>query len=618
MPLSQENINAFMASFVSILGAECNEYLDGLTGTNLIEKQVELCHALLDLIEGKTEQNSQVLQKIEFSKNFYITDLCLRDPINALPQSEIDLRYEDKAKLIEQYREQLIWYINKTAKDYKIQPIGRVAQGPPAQLRALVNRLDVITKRSVRTVTSLQPDTSSHVRIMRDKKTYKFWFAYLGQEQSATLKKTYDKLLAAKNPKLMGLIAAVDKQIPMTGWSRDEKKHAYLYYYHYVTLIVPTPNKAIDLNKKLAELQQARLQAVSTMVPVRTPGFTFWHESGYYQDPVLAEVRALRQELRYQRFLMEIQNSFLQQQLYSFYHQKPQGISPGEKRTDSDRKKDKKNPENNSNLTALFAVIGLILLASSGMIYGTKKLVNSVKNIFQGKKVLRSLYRTAAIIIGLVSGIALGFYFGLPALITSAGAALAEAKLLSIFIAGSLGVATGALIAKYTARLFSAILYSKEINPSNPEKYQLGAGQQQALEAMGVNIKQFNQLMQAVRDHKKAKFPVWKFWSSWPWTEAKQQKNDLNMIIADLKSGKILGKITFNGKTYDLFAREVEPGRACGAADSGTSVASERGPTLTHMYSHDVLQYAGSAAPATSEREREQEQQARVGQDWQI
>lgn len=181
-------------------------------------------------------------------------------------------------------------------------------------------------------------------------------------------------------------------------------------------------------------------------------------------------------------------------------------------------------------------IAGFIAIISSGIIagaYALKKMYNSIKNLYDGKKVLRSLYRLAGIGIGGYYGAvgcgALGALFGsfVPGIGTAAG------FVLGVIFGSGIGAGIGALVAKYTAKLISVLVYQDENNPSNPEKYKLTEAEIDNLQRKHLSIAVINRMLKAVR-REKNKIDIM---SSWPWSPERQQKDIWNQQIKLIKSG---------------------------------------------------------------------------------
>lgn len=192
----------------------------------------------------------------------------------------------------------------------------------------------------------------------------------------------------------------------------------------------------------------------------------------------------------------------------------------------------------------LFAVA---ILGAIGITYAAKKTYNSLVNLFEGKKVLRSIYRLVGIGVGgyygIVQGAVLGAFLGsfIPGIGTAAGA------IIGMICCVGIGAGVGALFAKYTAKGMSMLVYPNEINPTNPEKYQLTAQQIENLNKKNCNIDIVNKMIVALRAEKN-KIDIE---GSLPWSDKRKEKNELNIILKKLMNAEIIGPLRIGNKTYN-------------------------------------------------------------------
>lgn len=197
---------------------------------------------------------------------------------------------------------------------------------------------------------------------------------------------------------------------------------------------------------------------------------------------------------------------------------------------------------NDETLPIIAAIIGVIALATAALgfgLYGLKKTFNSVVNLFNGDKPLRSLWRLAGIGAGAYVGATecgvLGAYLGsiIPGFGTAAGFVFGT-------VCGALiGSGLGALAAKYSAKAISYLFNYGEINPTNPDKYKLTQQQEDHLIRTGAHIPTVNRILAGLKETK----GNLSSWSSIPFTSEREQKDDLNQTIKDLKNGLCIDKV---------------------------------------------------------------------------
>jgi hypothetical protein len=172
---------------------------------------------------------------------------------------------------------------------------------------------------------------------------------------------------------------------------------------------------------------------------------------------------------------------------------------------------------------AIAAVVAFIALATSavvGALYSTKKAFNSIRNIFTGEKIFRSLYRLA----GTAGSAYLGIFAG----------AIVGAALGSVIpgIGTAVGTILGALLTKQTARLFSYLTHKDELNPTNPDKWRLSEKRLTQMEQKGIDISRVNEAIYNIRQEKKK---LKDLDVSFFWTDKAKQKNLLNAQLKAIK-----------------------------------------------------------------------------------
>jgi uncharacterized protein (DUF697 family) len=210
---------------------------------------------------------------------------------------------------------------------------------------------------------------------------------------------------------------------------------------------------------------------------------------------------------------------------------------------------------NNDGFLVVVGIAGFVTIISSGVIagaYGLKKTFNSLKNIYENKKLARSIFRLAGIGVGGYYGAlevgALGALLGsfVPGIGTGAG------FIVGAFFGTGIGAGLGAMAAKYIAKGLSYLAYQDEINPSNPEKYQLTSEQIKLLQDKQFNIKVINRMLKAARKEKNKIGSM----SSWPWSDERKQKDWWNQQIEAIKNGDV-EKCQINNRFYNARFNEL-------------------------------------------------------------
>lgn len=214
-------------------------------------------------------------------------------------------------------------------------------------------------------------------------------------------------------------------------------------------------------------------------------------------------------------------------------------------------------PDGVRGLAAVGSVLGfsaLFIAAAIGLTYAAKKTYNSLRNIYNGNKIIRSFFRMACMgggaYSGVYAGVALGSVMGsvVPGIGTFAGGIMGG---ICVSLAGA---GLGAFVGKYTAKLFSSIIYTNEINPTNPEKYLLTQAQGQKLLKEGFDLDIIYQMMKAIKIQKN-KIGVL---GSFPWTDKRREKNQLNDLLKKVKDGEIYYPIKMGGVIYDPYLIRFE------------------------------------------------------------
>ena len=179
---------------------------------------------------------------------------------------------------------------------------------------------------------------------------------------------------------------------------------------------------------------------------------------------------------------------------------------------------------NNDGFLFFVGIVGFIAIITSGLIagaYALKKMYNSLVNLSEHKKVLRSLFRIGSIGIGgyygTVGFASLGALLGsfVPGIGTAAGAIIGG------FFGTGIGMGLGATAGKYIAKALSYIMYNNENNPSNPEKYQLTEAETANLIREHLDIKTINRMLRAAKKEKNSVGIM----GSWPDSKEREHKN---------------------------------------------------------------------------------------------
>lgn len=209
-------------------------------------------------------------------------------------------------------------------------------------------------------------------------------------------------------------------------------------------------------------------------------------------------------------------------------------------------------------IAAAAAIGAFVAMAAAGIIggiYAAKKACNSICNVATNNKVLRSLYRLAGIAAGAYGGVIGGMAAG--AVLGSAVPGLGNVAggILGGIFCGAFGAGVMAVVTKYTGKAISAIFNRHEINPTNPEKYKLTKQQKTNLRLQGFELSIINDMLKAVK-REKDKIGLM---GSWPWSQARKNKNQLNSLIELIKDGQIYYPIKIGNEEFDPLLSRFNP-----------------------------------------------------------
>lgn len=284
---------------------------------------------------------------------------------------------------------------------------------------------------------------------------------------------------------------------------------------------------------------------------------------------------------------------------------------------------DADNGNGSSGRNELLETLGFLAVAASGIgggIYAAKKAANSLINFFTGNKMLSSAFRLASIgggaYLGVVEGMLVGAALGssIPGLGTVAGAVLGG------FFGLGLGAGGAAFISKYISKAISTVRHVYEINPSNPEKYQLTIGQENKLKKGGFDLKEIDRMIRAIH-YEKSKIG---FSGSFPFTAEREKKNQLNDLLKKIKNGEIEGRVKIGNWLYDAklsrfdhppkvkystTANVIMPAMPISVAD----FKPEESPAMTAPRNDDHMRKSESDTPALTRIEGEEKRRVRFG-----
>lgn len=192
--------------------------------------------------------------------------------------------------------------------------------------------------------------------------------------------------------------------------------------------------------------------------------------------------------------------------------------------------------KNKSSAGAIVALIALIAGAIALGSYGIKKIWNSTSNLFQQRKVGKSVWRLATISAGigtgLLKGVAIGAAIGsaIPGIGTAAGAVI------GLVCCPLIGAGLGALIGKYTAKAFSWFTHRNDknaVSKSCPEKYTLPADVKKHLrEESGLDEMSQTRMLKKLREQKNRIG----LWGSVPHTSSREMKDKANTILQKIRT----------------------------------------------------------------------------------
>jgi hypothetical protein len=163
--------------------------------------------------------------------------------------------------------------------------------------------------------------------------------------------------------------------------------------------------------------------------------------------------------------------------------------------------------------------------------YAIKKTYNSLSNLIHGQKPLRSLWRLAGMggagYGGWVSGVMLGSV--VPGIGTVIGG------LVGGIVGIAIGVGVDALLAKYTGKLMSYIVYKD----TNPDKVKLSAKQKHDYEINKGNVVYAENTLKAIREEKR-KIKSSSYSELLPFSSGRDEKKAFNVIIQKVKNAEII------------------------------------------------------------------------------
>jgi len=188
-------------------------------------------------------------------------------------------------------------------------------------------------------------------------------------------------------------------------------------------------------------------------------------------------------------------------------------------------------------------------------LYAIKKAFNSIINFLSGNKMLHSAWRLAGIAgFGTLGAILVDM------LLPVGGTALRLAIGLGV------GSGIGAVFSKYTAKAISSIIYGNELNPTNPEKYQLTENQMAKLKEREFDLKKVLEVIIVIRKAKNDVCSYESLMGSIPLTIERARKNHLNQLLKLVMNGDIIGDtIVIEDNIYCL-RRAAQPQRSSTAA----------------------------------------------------
>lgn len=195
-------------------------------------------------------------------------------------------------------------------------------------------------------------------------------------------------------------------------------------------------------------------------------------------------------------------------------------------------------------LQAFCGVALLFLLALVLGPYGIKKTSNALRNISQGRKVPRSLFRLAGIGAGIAGGVMLGASVGATLGSVVPGLGTAAGMLVGMIAGGLTGAGLGALVSKYIAKAFSFLscflLGNRAVSETCPEKYTLSEEVKDQLNPhlSGCSV---TSMLTALRTQKNSTGLA----GSFPGSSARKQKSKGNTVLRQIQAGVLP---TQNGK----------------------------------------------------------------------
>jgi hypothetical protein len=190
---------------------------------------------------------------------------------------------------------------------------------------------------------------------------------------------------------------------------------------------------------------------------------------------------------------------------------------------------------NNSNeagaiiaaIAAIFAFLLTAGIAAFAAMYSLQKTAASFANLFNRRKLFRSIIRITATLAGAVAGIHGGMILGsalgslIPGLGTIAGA------IIGAILGTCIMSCVGSMTSKFLMRFISELFNSNEINPTNPGKYKLNQQQRDIMNSSGIHTRTIDNMMRAIKHSKPEKSIVWL-------SKENRQKNVINLEYNEL------------------------------------------------------------------------------------
>jgi hypothetical protein len=198
---------------------------------------------------------------------------------------------------------------------------------------------------------------------------------------------------------------------------------------------------------------------------------------------------------------------------------------------------------NENILSKLASMLAVLTVLPAAFYYVVEKFSQSLTNIVAGRKILRSLSRLAAIVVGGCAGTYIGMSIGitvgtliLPGLGTVAGFYIGG------LVGGFITSAGAAILSKTIFKAISAVAVTlgwygnaKIVSASNPTKYFLTTEQQQRMRAAQVGLASDDVIHKMLKDARKQKNRICSFTSynvcGIYHSPSYKDKEDLNQLI---------------------------------------------------------------------------------------